>query len=86
MSVASQTTNRIKPKNMIDGYRHYYKQLHGRKPQIRHMGGQWYNVNGEIVHHSTLMQEIQHLRKLVRQRKQPEKRLLVRVIERLRNL
>jgi hypothetical protein len=86
MSVGVRPTARITPKNLTKGYRHFYQRVHGKAPHIRHMGGQWYNINGEIVHHRTLMEEVQRLRKLSRQFNQPEKRLLVRVIERLRRL
>ncbi len=82
--MSSVATARFLPENLMTGYNRFYKAVHGRGPRIRHMGGQWYQVNGEIVHHKTLLQEIERLRQLARRKSQPEKGLVTRLIERLR--
>jgi len=50
------------------------------------MGGYWYKVNGEIVHRTTLIQEITRLRELRRQqyKQKLDGNVLSRLIRKLR--
>jgi hypothetical protein len=79
-------TEQITPDHLINGYTRFYQTVHGRSPRVRHMGGQWFQVNGEIVHYKALMDEIGNLRVLARKKTQPEKGLIKRLIGRLQLL
>jgi hypothetical protein len=85
-----QQTDTLTPRVLIDGYERAYKSVYGRTPNIQHVGGQWYYVNGETVHRLALMAEIGRLREQMQQRQsryQPEDRSVVqRLIARLRGL
>ncbi len=85
-----QQTDTLTPRVLIDGYERAYKRVYGRAPNIQHVGGQWYYVNGETVHRLALMTEISRLREQAQQRPpryQPEDRSVVqRLIDRLRGL
>jgi hypothetical protein len=74
----------LTPQDLVEGYMRSYHALHGRTPRVRHMSGYWYNVNGEIVHRSTLVQEILHLRQTAHQRKPVERSIVHRIIARLK--
>jgi len=86
MGTATTTTGKIKPEHIIMGYTRFYHTVYGRKPSVRHMGGNWYQVNGELVFHRAMILEIEHLRLLARKKRQPEKSLIHRLINRLRKL
>jgi hypothetical protein len=86
MGSRTTTSTRIKPEHVIMGYTRFYHEVYGRKPSVRHLGGNWYQVNGEIVFHRALILEIEHLRLIARKKRQPEKSLVTRLINRLRNL
>jgi hypothetical protein len=67
-------------------YMRAFHALHGRPPRIRHMSGVWFQVNGEIVHKSTVEAEIERLRTLARKHRRFEKGMVNKIIERLRSL
>jgi len=50
------------------------------------MGGYWYQINGEIVHRTTLTSEMFRLRKLAQQQKPIERSIVQRLITRLKSL
>lgn len=79
---ATETT--LTPQDIADGYVRAYHTLHGVQPKVRHMGGYWYQVNGEIVHRTTLTRECLRLRQLAQQKKPIEKNLVLRLIARLK--
>lgn len=83
MAVREET---LTPQDIAEGYMRSYHALHGRQPRVRHMGGLWYEVNGEIVHRSTLLNQMNHLRSMTHKRRMPEKSLIMRVISRVRGL
>lgn len=77
----------LTPQDIADGYIRCFAALHGKTPTVRHMGGHWYQVNGEIVHRSTLTKEILRLRGMMdKQQFLPERNLITRIINRLRRL
>ncbi|MEO0563433.1 MAG: hypothetical protein AAF125_15090, partial [Chloroflexota bacterium] len=84
MTVTS--TQQISPEHMVAGYTRFYHAVYGRQPRVRHMGQQWYQVDGELVHYRTLLESIGHLRALAKRKSRPEKGLVTRLIERLRLL
>ena len=79
----------LPPRYVCENYRRAYKGVNGREPTVRYMGNHWYNVNGEIVYRSTLMEEISRLRKLAQRqnvRALADKSVIQRLIARLRSL
>lgn len=79
----------LPPRYVCENYRRAYKSLNGREPTVRYMGNHWYNVNGEIVYRSTLMEEIERLCKMAQRqhvRKIADKGVIQRLISRLRSL
>ncbi|MEM6529029.1 MAG: hypothetical protein AAF653_12095 [Chloroflexota bacterium] len=85
MGTADQT---LTPKDIAEGYQRSYATIHGRTPRVQHMSGYWYEVNGEIVHRSTLTSEIVRLKQLEREQKtrktQVERNVITRLIAKLR--
>jgi hypothetical protein len=80
------TEETITPQDITTSYTRSHEALYGYTPQIRHMSGYWYQVNGEIVHRSTLTAETLRLRQLVQKRNKPETGLIHRLIARLKTL
>lgn len=78
----------LTPYHITTSYRSVFRQLHGCDPHIRHMGGQWYDVNGEMVHRLALMTEISRLSDIVRRQRRTntDKSMIQRLIGRLRGL
>jgi hypothetical protein len=57
-------------------------------PTVRHLGGQWYYVNGETLHRVALMTETKRLRDLVKSQRQAsaERNVITRLIAKLRGI
>ena len=78
----------LPPRYVVENYRRAYEVVNGREPFVRYMGNHWYNVNGETVHRSTLMEEIARLRTMSQRQHvaKADKGVIQRLIARLRNL
>ncbi len=77
----------LPPRYVCENYRRAYNVVNGREPAVRYMGNHWYNVNGEIVYRSTLMEEISRLRNMAQRQRVPQDRSVIqRLIARLRSL
>ena len=79
----------LPPRYVVENYRRAYTTINGREPFVRYMGNHWYNVNGETVHRTTLMQEIARLRNQSQRSiniAKAEKSVIQRLIARLRSL
>lgn len=79
-------TSTISPDDITQGYMRAFHALHGRPPRIKHLSGDWYQVNGEIVHRATVETEIERLRTLSRKHRCLQKGVVQRLIARLRSL
>lgn len=60
----------LTPNDIAEGYVRVFQFVHGYEPNVTHMGGYWYDVNGEVVHRGTLIREIFRLREIQAQQKQ----------------
>jgi len=80
------TTLITNPQDVLKGYQGAFYNLHGHTCRARHLHGEWFQVNGEIVHRSTLEAETEHLHTLIVQKRRPQKSVVQRLIDRLRNL
>lgn len=77
----------ISPQQIAEAYCVSFQTLHGSTPRIRHMNGDWFQVNGEIVHRTTVEAEIDNLKMLAKQTtRRVESGLVNRLIARLRSL
>jgi len=78
----------LPPRYVVENYRRAYTVVNGREPFVRYMGNHWYNVNGETVHRSTLMEEIARLRMMSQRQHivKADKSVIQRLIARLRSL
>ncbi|MEP7290696.1 MAG: hypothetical protein ABI835_02885 [Chloroflexota bacterium] len=79
----------LPPRYVVENYRRAFTSINGREPFVRYMGNHWYNVNGETVHRSTLMEEIARLRSLSQRQNikaNTDKSVIQRLIARLRSL
>lgn len=79
----------LPPRYVVENYRRAFTSINGREPFVRYMGNHWYNVNGETVHRSTLMEEIARLRSLSQRqniKSSTDKSVIQRLIARLRSL
>jgi hypothetical protein len=85
--------------DLVTEYIDAYAKVNGWKPRIEYKGNGWYQVDEEIIHRSTLLQEIGRLRKIQRQKEleetqaaalnyeaQRKKSLISKLISRLRKL
>jgi hypothetical protein len=64
-----------------------FMNLYQQTPQVRHVGGQWYYVNGETVHRFALMEQTALLESMYNERQAQErsrKSIVHRLISRLR--
>ena len=85
MSPSSDAT--LTPQIIINGYERAFQRVNGRVPSVRHLGGQWYYVNGETVHRVALMEETVRLRDLAKSQQQVNDRgLITRLIAKLRGI
>lgn len=79
----------LTPQIIVDSYERVYREVHERDPHIRHIGGQWYYLNGETVHRLALFNEITHLHQVAHQRRQEQlasKSVIQRLILKLRGI
>ncbi len=78
----------LTPQIIAHSYERAFREVHGRDPQIRHVGGQWYYINGETVHRFALLNEITRLRDLAQQqrRTQADRSVIQRLIAKLRGI
>ena len=65
-----------------------FEDVYSRTPIVRYMGNQWYQINGETIHHTLLVSEITRLRDLAQlQRKRTTRRGLIdRLVNKLRSM
>lgn len=84
----STTNNGPTPQLIVESYIRAYYDVHGREPHVRHIGGQWYYLNGETVHRVAIFNEIKHLRETAQyqQRIQTQKSIIQRLIVKLRGI
>lgn len=79
----------LTPEMIVNSYERAYLKVYGRAARIRHIGGQWYYINGETVHRVTLLSEIVRLTDLARQQSvyaKPTRSMVQRLIARLRGI
>lgn len=72
----------------MDSYRVAFEQVYGREPVVRYMGNQWYQVNGEMVHHTIIVSEISRLHDLalLQRRRTQQQSVIARLIKKLRSI
>jgi hypothetical protein len=72
--------------SIVESYRHAYRKVYGREPQIMHIFAEWYQVNGEMVHRVALLGEITRLLELHKQQRiqKTDKSIIHRLIAKLR--
>ena len=80
------STTAVSPDSVTQGYTRSFHALHKKVPRIRHMSGDWYQVNGEIVHRSIVEAETERLKTLARKHRPLETNIVKKLIARLRNL
>lgn len=56
----------LTPGLILELYCEHYVRVYKRAPIARYMGHHWYNINGETVHRSVVMEEIDRLHALTR--------------------
>ncbi|TVR23968.1 MAG: hypothetical protein EA396_02445 [Anaerolineaceae bacterium] len=85
MSVDSDATS---PQTIVDRYSYVYKIMYGREPTTRYVGNQWFQVNGEMVHYRTMIEQIDQLHALARRKRMQNnsKGMVRRLIDKLRLL
>ncbi|MEO1443097.1 MAG: hypothetical protein AAFV33_22030 [Chloroflexota bacterium] len=76
----------VTPEEITGHYERLFKMFYGKQPRIRHMSGDWYQVNGEIVHRDLVEAEIDHLKTLCRKHRRVEQNVVKKLIARLRNM
>jgi hypothetical protein len=79
----------LTPQCIINEYMSAYRKLYGRDPRVRHIGGQWYYINGETVHRVALLTETARLRDVAKQQhafSSPTRSMISRLITRLRGI
>ena len=78
----------LTPKQIVEHFQLAYRQAYGHEAQVSHMFAEWYQVNGEAVHRSTLFSEIGRLRTINQHRapSRPDRTVLQRLISRLRGI
>ncbi len=88
MSSAVIDDPHLPPRYVVENYRKAFLVLNGCEPNVRYMGNQWYSVNGETVHRSTIMEEIGRLRTLAQAQslQRANKGIIQKLIARLKAL
>lgn len=76
----------ISPKSIIETYIHNYRLVYGRPPTAHYMREGWFRINGETVHYSVLLEQIEQLHELARlqQMRKGSKNAIRRLIDKLR--
>ena len=74
--------------NAIYDHGYVYKLVYGQEPSADYIGNQWYKVNGEMVHHRMLLDQIDQLRDLARRKQMHSrsKNAIRRLIDKLKLL
>lgn len=67
------TEQTLTPHLILEGYSDLYQKIYSHAPQVDYMGNSWYRVNGELVHRSVLLSEIDRLRDIREVAFQPPK-------------
>lgn len=72
----------------IDEYNTAYHDVYGQSPKVYYVGNQWYQVNGEMIHHTMIVSEIKRLKDLafIQQRYARQQSMLSRLIKKLRSM
>lgn len=78
----------LTPQLIINAYHRAFEQVNGRAPNIRHVGGHWYYVNGETLHRVALMGETLRLRQEAKNQRavNSERSIITRLIAKLRGI
>lgn len=77
----------LTPQLIINAYERAFERINGRVPSVRHLGGQWYYVNGESVHRVAILTETKRLRELAKSQQPTNDRgLITRLIAKLRGI
>lgn len=77
----------LTPEIIIDALRRVYYLVYETDPDVHYVGNGWYRVNGEVVHRTTVFEEIDRLRDMHEAHRTSKKAGLVRrLIARLRAL
>ena len=87
--VLSRDDPTLTPKIIVDHYIGVYHKVNGHRPNVRHVGGPWYTVNGETVHRIMLMSEIRRLHQEAQHQKtyaSANRSMIQRLITRLRGI
>ncbi len=90
MTYVTDDSATLTPRDISEGFKSAYRQVHHREAQVVHMFAEWYQVNGETVHRIILFQETARLLAIVRQQEaqkpkpQVERGVIQRLIARLR--
>ena len=76
----------LSPKSVVETYIHNYRLVYGQVPSAHYMREGWFRINGETVHYTVLLQEIEQLHDLARRQrmKQSSKGAIRRLIDKLR--
>lgn len=56
------TEQTLTPHLILEGYSDLYQKIYSHAPQVDYMGNSWYRINGELVHRSVLLSEMDRLR------------------------
>jgi hypothetical protein len=81
-------TTTLTPRQIVESFFRAYKLVHNREAHVTHISGDWYRVNGEIVHRITLLGEISRLHHLAQRQRliNADRSVVQRLIARLRGL
>jgi len=82
----TQTTT--SPEELLSDYDHAFEMVYDRPPSARYLRDGWYRINGEMVHHTVLVTEVDNLRDLARRQRMRSgsKSAIRRLIDKLRLL
>jgi hypothetical protein len=58
------STGTLPTDQVLFDYFHAHRLMYGQEPRIHYLGNQWYQLNGEPVHRTVLIREIDRLRGL----------------------
>lgn len=56
----------LTPRAILDLYCEKYSLIYGRAPSVRYMGNHWFNIDGETVHRTNLLEEIERLHAMLK--------------------
>lgn len=85
----TDSASTLTPKRITEDYQRHFNQVYGRTPSILHLGGPWYEVNGETVHRFALLTEINRLKTMTpppARRPSADRNVINRLIARLRGI